>query len=347
VILNAYAVIDAFLTMLRGGFGLFVIGLVVVTWRRCGWSVAAEQRKLCEDRNYLLSQLTLLVLALNLISWPLLYALLQSYVIEWPGVMCVYGVTRIGAGSVGVSRFLPGLLLALQTLKPLLVFASGAWFVLYLLNRRTQTGPLLGTLLPALLLCGLLTVVDAGAELTYLLLPKKEERQESGCCAGAFEDKTGPMGTLRGAGTPAARPWLYGAFYVSNGLMALALFGLTRQRPQPVAPGPWLAPLLGGAGLALGAAALFLIEVVAPTVLHLPYHHCPYDLIPGAPDVLVGVAFLLWGACSIGWACVLAWFGRCRETAPFLADSVRGLLFMAFCCYLGSLVLLSLELALA
>jgi hypothetical protein len=105
--------------------------------------------------------------------------------------------------------------------------------------------------------------------------------------------------------------------------------------------------LLLGAGVALVAGALFLVEVVAPTVLHLPYHHCPYDLIPGAPDVLVGVALLVGGACCVGWACVTGWFGRCGETTPFPAESVRGLLFLAFCCYLGSLVLLSVELALA
>ena len=56
---------------------------------------------------------------LGLASWPLLYLLLQSYVPEWPDVMCIYGVTRVGAGSVGASRFLPGLVTALQVLKPL------------------------------------------------------------------------------------------------------------------------------------------------------------------------------------------------------------------------------------
>jgi hypothetical protein len=344
VIVNAYAVADAALALLRLIFGLGVVGLVVITLHQWG---SADSMKNLEDRNYLLSQLTLLLLALNVVSWPLLYALLESYVAEWPGVMCVYGVTRIGVGSEGLSRFLPGLLLALQTLKPLLVFASGAWFVLYLLNRRTQTGPLLRRLLPALLVCGMLTLVDAGAELTYLILPKKNERTEMGCCAGTFEDQSAAMGTLAIAGTPAARPWLFGAYYASNGLMATALFGLTCLGRRPAAPEPWLAPLLVGAGVALMAAALFLVEVVAPTVLHLPYHHCPYDLIPAAPDVLVGVALSVWGACSVGWACVAGWFGRCTETAPFLADSIRGLLFMAFCCYLGSVVLLSVVLALA
>src|SRR5205823_3152370 len=101
---------------------------------------------------------------------------------EWPGVMCIYGVTRVGAGSAGISRFLPGLIATLQALKPLLVFGSGAWFVLYLLNRRTRTGPLLGRVFLALVACGVLTVADAGVELAYLFIPKKEEVLATGCC---------------------------------------------------------------------------------------------------------------------------------------------------------------------
>ena len=51
-----------------------------------------------------------------------------------------------------------------------------AWFVLYLLNRRTQTGLLLGRLLLVLAACGVLAVASAGVELTYLAIPKKEQK---------------------------------------------------------------------------------------------------------------------------------------------------------------------------
>src|SRR4051794_38955655 len=130
MILNTYAVLDGFVSLLRLLVGLLVVGLGLAAWRAARRPAAPEERQALEDRGYLLSLLALLLLGLNLASWPLLYLLLQSYVPEWPGVMCVYGITRIGEGTVGVSRFLPGLLTALQALKPAVVFASGCWFVL-------------------------------------------------------------------------------------------------------------------------------------------------------------------------------------------------------------------------
>jgi hypothetical protein len=127
------------------------------------------------------------LLGLNVVSWPILYLLLQSYVAEWPDVMCIYGVTRIGAGSIGVSRFLPPLVDAPQATKPALVFLSGAWFVLYLLNRRARTVPLTGRVLLVLLAAGLLAAADAAAEVAYLTIPKKEEFLSAGCCTEVFD----------------------------------------------------------------------------------------------------------------------------------------------------------------
>src|SRR5258707_1155521 len=122
MILNSYAVLDFFTCLLRLSFGLAILGLGTAAWRKCGPALAPEGRKALEDRCYLLFLLALVLLGLNLASWPLLYLLLQSYVPEWPGVMCIYGVTQIGTGSIGASRFLPGLIEVLQVSKPALVF---------------------------------------------------------------------------------------------------------------------------------------------------------------------------------------------------------------------------------
>src|SRR3954447_3858665 len=127
-----------------------------------------------------------LLLAVNVLSWPVLYLLLQSYVPEWPGVMCIYGVTRVGAGSLGPSRFLPALVTTLQAMKPALIFLSGAWFVLHLVNRRTRTAPLTGRVLLLVVLLGLVAAGDAGVELAYLAIPKKEVFLSAGCCTEAF-----------------------------------------------------------------------------------------------------------------------------------------------------------------
>src|SRR5258708_14307692 len=156
MILNSYAILDAFVSLLRGFAGLILVVLGLIAWWKGRGLVTPESRKALEDRGTLLFLLAFLLVGLNLISWPLLYLLLQSYVPEWPGVMCIYGVTRIGTGSLGLSRFLPTLVTTLQFVKPALLFLSGAWFVLHLLNRRTRTAPLTGRALSLLLLVGFL-----------------------------------------------------------------------------------------------------------------------------------------------------------------------------------------------
>src|SRR5205807_6623769 len=130
----------------------------------CRAAPAADGEAGAENRGHLLFLLAFLLLGLNFASWPLFYLLLQSYVRDMPGVMCIYGVTRFGTGSLGPSRFLPALVQALQWTKPAVVFLSGAWFVVYALNRGTATAPLLPRILVLLLVLGTFAVADAALE---------------------------------------------------------------------------------------------------------------------------------------------------------------------------------------
>lgn len=343
MILNTYAILVAFVAGLRLLLGLLVIRLAVAAWLGSARGANAEARDAAQDRVYLLFLLTLLLLALNLAAWPLLYLLLQSYVPEWPGVMCIYGVTQIGKGTLGPARFLPDLLRLLQLTKPALVFGGGAWFVLYLLNRRTETGPLLNRLVVVLLPLGMLAATDAAADLAYVGIPKKEEFRQSGCCLAGPEADAGRFLPPSLVGE-ADRPRVSAAYYAVNGAMVFALLLATRR------PG-WAPGSLGLGGLAIGGLAtfavsgLFLEEVAAPTLLGLPYHHCPYDLIPRAPGAVVAVALFAAGGFFLGWACLARWLGRGPETRPFLAGSVRRLLWLSLLGYAGSLAMLALAMA--
>jgi hypothetical protein len=300
-----------------------------------------------EDRCYLAVLLAFLLVGLNLASWPLIYLLLQSYVHEWPGVMCIYGVTRIGLGTQGVSRFLPPLLYALEMTKPALVFTSGSWMVLYLVNRRTRTGPLWRQILLVISAVGLLATFDSAMEAAYLFIPKKEEYLAAGCCAEAFD-----------AGSRATRflpqsilgedygPYLYGVYWGMNGAMIMAVAGCLRLLccGRSLA---WPTLLLPGAVLCAIVNAVFLLEVAAPVLLHLPYHHCPYDLLPKVPESVLGIALFVLASFCVGWSCVLTWFAHGRETRLFTRQMVSKVLTVGFFAYLNSLVLMTLELALA
>jgi hypothetical protein len=348
MILNAYAVLDIFVSLLRLLLALGVVGLGVQALSRTPTSLAAEDRPAAEDRTYLLFSMAWLLLGLNVLSWPLLYLLLQSCVPEWGGqVMCIYGVTQVGKGSLGSSRFLPDLLQGLQVSKPALVFLSGAWFVLYRINRQTQTGPLVRRVLAVLVCFGLVAVADAAAETAYLLIPKKEESLANGCCTAAFDAAGGSSRFLpRDLSPEQARPLVYAAYYGIHAALLLALFAslrLPHLRMQPA----WLALLLLTAALAVPISWVFLIDLAAPTLLHLPYHHCPYDLVPRAPEAVLAVALFLVGTFAVGWACVARWFGSGADSQPFLAQTVGRILRLGLLGYLGSLIMMSLEIVLA
>jgi hypothetical protein len=346
MIVNAYAVLDGFLSVLRLSVGLSLLVLGFTAWRM--WmtgELALEDRKKLEDRSYLVFLMAGLLLGLNAVSWLLFYLLLKSYVPQWPGVMCIYGVTRIGTGSIGPSRFLPGLVSALQISKPALVFLSGAWFVLYLLNRATRTAPLTGRVLGLVLATALLGVADAAAEGAYLVIPKHEEFLASGCCTDALDVKA--QGTRLLSPIPEEEQsdlWLYAAYYSSN--MAMVLLLGWSARGDRLVPTRWLVPLLLGAALCLSTNAVFFVEVAAPHLLHLPYHRCPYCPME-APETLVASLLFLLGTFSVGWACLAAWLGQSDESLPLLPATVARLLRFGCCAYLGSLVMMSLELALA
>jgi hypothetical protein len=348
MILNAYAVLDAFLSLLRLGLSLvLVVSGISFWWISSRYAVTAEKQKALEDRTYLLYLMASLLLVLNILSWPLLYLLLQSYVIEWPGVMCIYGVTQIGVGTLGSSRFLPPLLTALQLTKPALVFVSGAWFVLYLVNHNTRTAPLTRRVVFVLLAAGILGFVDAAGEITYLLIPKKEVFSSAGCCTEiAAEQEPASRFVPPSLVAEDKIPFLYWAFYVGNGLQLLALCVTRRLFGQGV-PKRLLALLAVGSGLCLTISALFLVEVAAPRLLHLPYHHCAYDLVPKVPESVVAVALYVAGAFSVGWGGIAGFLGNKGDAGLQLPMVIKKLLYLGLLGLFLSVVMLSVELVLA
>jgi hypothetical protein len=196
-----------------------------------------------------------------------------------------------------------------------------------------------------LVVLGLLAVGDAAAETSYLVIPKQEQSLSAGCCTGVAEEELADRYVPHALTEARLRPWVQGAYYAGNLVMVLVL-GISL-RWAGLCGARWLAGLLLGALLLVPVTALFLIDIAAPTVLHLPYHHCLYDLIPRAPDAIVAVALFLGGSFSVGWACVAYWLGRAPETVPLLDGQVRQILQMALFCYSGSLLMMALEIALA
>lgn len=335
--LNGYVVVEAFFAVLELSAAIITVALAVGALLRLRLRRGSDRR--CEDRVYLAIQLTYALLGLTLASWIVLYLLLNNFVPLWPGAMCIYGVTRIGEGNRGITGWLPKLVLAIQGLKPLIVFAAGAALVLYRLYRRSGVSVLLPRVLSALVVVAFLGGVGAAAELLYLSVPKRDLPVNSGCCSAAAVDNemTSP---------PVQEPWLAPAYFGGSFLMALLIWPRFRQEGEGLGSQRLAAALLL-AVLNLAVAGRFVIDVAAPTLLHLPYHHCVYDLVAGVPESGVAIGLLLWGTFCVGWACVACWLGRSASTERWVGAELQHWRSCAALGYLGTAVMFGMELWLA
>ena len=345
MILNGYTALAAFLGLLRLILSMCLAGAAIPVWRnRTSLAVSSD-----EPRLALLVSLAVVIVVLNLVSWPLLYVLLQSYVQQWPAVMCAYGVTQIGRGTTGLGRFLPLLLDILQTLRPALLFVSGTTAAFYFADRRTTSSPLIRRVLALLIATSVLTAFDAVIEITYVAIPRAGIRIPGGCCTAPLEaldrhNQFTPIGLVSEGQRSAV---LWGHYALNLGLIA-ALFALTVKKSvssDSRATTSFIdgATLLAGV-LTLPVGGLFLRDVAAPRILGLPFHQCPYDLISAAPESLAAVAASIIGSLSIGWAFLVSRFANCPQTQEFLPELVTRLRFLALVCYSASLALISVEL---
>lgn len=336
MILNSFALLDAFVSLLRLAMACTLTGLSAWEWCTVARESAESRGRAAENRRCLIVLMAVVLLGLNVVAWPLLYALLQSYVSQWPGVMCIYGVTRIGAGSDGSSRFLPEVLTVLQMTKPTIVFLSGAWLVLYLENRYAPSKLLDGRMLSLIVLLGGFSVADAGLEGVYLVIPKSEHFLEAGCCslaANAGNSASDTPSTAVGAHT---HSWMTIAYFIVTGLIIISL-GILLARGKP--PGrPLTTCMLLVALVSLPVSAEFLIHVASPAVLRLPHHHCAYCLNAAAPESLLGIVSFFLGCFSIGWLALLSW------SSTVSGKLTSRLLFLAFFGYTSSLAMFSAEL---
>jgi hypothetical protein len=326
MIVNPYAVLDALVAFLRLPLSLTLIALGALAWRQWRRAATAEERSAVEDRCYLLLTLAVVVLWLNVLSWPLFYLLLQSYVPEWPGVMCIYGVMQIGAGSMGSSQYLPSLL-----------------FALYQVHWLSRSGPLLGRILLLLVLLGVIGLADAAAELTYLLIPKREVFPSAGCCTEALASQR--ASAAQPLITDAERTFLIAAcaaaYAVQTAVLVFAMRSSARTRSV------FLLAALALAAVALPSAGRFLADVAAPWLLNQPDHACPYDLIPLAPLAVAAVALHFLGCFATGWANLLHWLGDHPEVASATPPVVQRWLRVAVIAYFSSAATMTVELLLA
>lgn len=313
MIVNHYSVLMLFMSAL----GLALAGVLAATAlaaaRRIRRSRDQQQTSEAERSVHLATLVAIVCLTILVVGWPLLYAMLGSFVPEIPGAMCVYGVTKV----------MPITTTVIQAAKPAVVFVLGAWLLLEYVRRRSGLPPRRSRGMFALAAVAVMMAAAHGAELYYVL--NMESLNEVSCCSSygqsAAAKLQAPSYYLPWALPERARSITLTALFFA-GIPLLALWLLVRA-PQRMARPKWSTPVQNAALLAasagLGLACWWAIaEVFAPRLMRLPFHHCLYCLVMGGrvPDAPLMVANLAVGLFCAGWAAVLGTTLQSRALAP-------------------------------
>lgn len=330
MIINIFTIISLFIAAISLILGIFQAGVSVFLYKNWGMAGTGEERTKLEDFAYLVLLIASVILMVRLLSWPLFYATLNSYVPEVQGAMCVAGVTQLKAGMARL----------LQTVKPLVFFAVGGWLLLNMLDRTTKTSPLMKRKFLLLSLVSLLVIGDSLGEMVFLF--KVKPTASVACCTTIFDVPTRSSAmipkSIFGEGYGSLMiPIYYASNAVVIGFISVLLW--TGSTGIVALLAVFLLALLNVPVTGIGA-----LEKIAPTLMELPYHHCLYCFPRNVPDGAIIIALFVLGTFSAGWALMLKLLGRSSETGETLNKYIKNLLWLAFVGLLSSMVMVSVHL---
>jgi len=330
MILNALSIILIFIGVLSALLAIWGGISSLILYRKWKRPSRPEEKTSLEDRSYLVLLIMVIVLLIRLINWPLFYVTLQSFISDIEGAMCIFGVTQV---KVGLTRFL-------EFLKPTNFFLIGGWLILHFLDRATKTSPLMRKKLLLLSIIGLFVLIDSLGDI-FLILGIAPESLVS-CCTTVTDILNRPTRTTpESILGPEYAQSLQVLFFITHlalmGFIGVSLkFRIFRRL------------ILGLLSLfAILNAFVFLlsqIEVFAPRMMHLPFHHCLYCLWQYVPDSIAMYLFFILGTFSVGWGFTTELFGRHGETADLLPIFLRKIYSFAFFFLSASLIMLVIHL---
>jgi hypothetical protein len=330
MILNALSITMIFIGALSALLAIWGGISSLILYRKWKRPAAPEEKTSLEDRSYLILLIMVIVLLVRLINWPLFYVTLQSFISDIEGAMCIFGVTQV---KVGLTRFS-------EILKPITFFFIGGWLILHVLDRATKTSPLMRRKLFLLSIISLLVLIDSLGDI-FLILGIAPESLVS-CCTTITDILNRPTRTTpESIFGPQYAQFLQSIFLITH-LALIGFVGLILRSKKP------RRAILGFLCLfSIVNAVLFLlsqIEVFAPRMMHLPFHHCLYCLWQYVPDSIVMYLLFILGTFSVGWGFTTELFGRQGEAADLLPGYLRKIYWFAFFFLSASLMMLLIHL---
>ncbi|MCL4456289.1 MAG: hypothetical protein M1147_03925 [Nitrospirae bacterium] len=315
MILNAFTIIMLFITVLTGVLAIPLGILSFKVYQRWGNALYDEEKTAIINRSYLLGLMATVILFVRLLSWPLFYAALQSYVPDVHGAMCIFGVTRLQPGLTGI----------VQVLKPLVFFSIGAWLLLNRLDRATETSPLFRRKFLFLSIVSVMIIMDSAGDLIYLT--GFDVKTFVSCCTTYFDLPERPTAviteSLLGKGYDS---YMLPLYYLSGALFIAFQF-ISYHRMRKGFSHSIKIGIIGFIIAVINAVitVLAMFEVIAPEVMNMPLHRCIYCMWQYSPHSILMTALFIIGTFSPGWSLILNIAGRDKETTATLERYLKNL----------------------
>lgn len=312
---------------------------VLVKGRRGDSRETGEELSARERDIYLLFWLGSVLLILRGMAWPFFYLVLNSYIHEITGAMCIFGATKL----------LPNLTQFLEITKPVYFFLGLISILLFRLERfacrdgavfSRQGRLVIGWLM---LLCGLVGAVEVAASLGLWL--KASPEFAVSCCTIISDIPTRFTvwipATLFG---PQYQMLLWYLYFGAN--IFVVMFGLYIYRSEQIKHMPKLSLGISGAAALFSGLITILafIEIIGPNVMGLAFHHCIYCLVQLVPDAPLFLGLLIIGTFCLMSGLPVWWLAESWAEKELLEKSVTTLLFYGIIAISGSLLMVTVHL---
>jgi len=251
-----------------------------------------EEKHSSEQRYYLLGMIGIIVLLARILNVPIFFWMIQSLVPYCPGAMCSYGVINVGS---------PYSTIAL-VLKVILPFVYGLWLVAEVSNRKQPMLPLIGNLARSFVMVLLpLVLIDSAVD---VLLVSSIRPVYAPCCSSVY-DVDPPFSPSALFGPQFGMMIVLLTVIVAVSLIAIQWF---ENKSKYL---PTVTLILAGI-----VALLYLVvlhDTLAPIVLGLSEHHCPFCLFQEFPDTAIFAGLFWVGVASAGWRVLLEMIWRRKQ----------------------------------
>lgn len=259
-----------------------------------------------ENRTHLIFLIAVVIIIVRVINWPLFYITLHSMINYIEGAMCIFGVTQAN----------PSLTRLMEFIKPFVFFSVGAWLILNHLDQKSPNSPFMGKRLLMLSIVAPLCLIDSIGDIVLISSIKSDNIVS--CCTTVLDILSRPTRTI--PYVLLGKEYMNNLniiFWISTSLIISLLITAFKIRWEKRSRKKSLFSFLVFI-FSIYYLLIFLltqIEVHAPQIMGLPYHHCIYCLWQYVPDSIIIYLLIILGICLNGWAFILLSLGNTKETS--------------------------------